>query len=45
MKKKIFKIPDDYFKDIDVKIQVPTFMCKVCGEQVLDVPSNWHLKK
>lgn len=32
-------IPKDFFKNIDFKIEVPTFICS-CGDKVLDTPHN-----
>jgi hypothetical protein len=39
MKKKIIKIPKDFFKDLKFKIDLPTFKCS-CGKEVLDTPAN-----
>lgn len=42
---KTIKITKDYFKDIDFHIKLPTFTCKICGETILDCPSNQKYKE
>lgn len=47
MKKRKFKVPEGFYedKDFDFKIELPTFKCRVCGEELLDCPSNWIWKE
>lgn len=37
---KIYKVPKDFFKGLDFKVQVPTILCPICGEEILDTPTN-----
>jgi len=34
-----FKVPKNFFKNLDYKITVPTIICS-CGEEVLDTLTN-----
>jgi hypothetical protein len=34
------EIPKEFFKELDYKIELPTITCEICGEQILDTPSN-----
>lgn len=44
MEKKI-NIPKDFFKELDFKLQVPTILCPICEEEILDTPTNRLLTK
>lgn len=35
---KYVKITKDFFKDCSFEIKMPTFTCRVCGEEILDCP-------
>jgi len=37
--KKYIKITPDMFKDLEFKIELPTFQCS-CGEEILLTPEN-----
>lgn len=41
MEKKTIKIPKDFYKKLDCQpIKVPTIQCLLCGEIILDTPTN-----
>jgi uncharacterized protein (UPF0212 family) len=41
MQKKIFKIPKEFYEGLEhVKIELATIKCVVCGEEILDTPTN-----
>jgi hypothetical protein len=41
MKKKTFKIPKEFYEDMeDIKIELATIKCSICGEKILDTPTN-----
>lgn len=42
--KKRFKIPQGFFKKLNIKIELPTFKCKICGKKILDCTRNWNYK-
>ena len=44
MEKKI-KIPKDFFRELNFKLQVPTILCPICGEEILDTLTNRLLTK
>lgn len=41
--KEAFKCNPEYI-NCDIEITVPTFQCRVCGEEILDCPSHWQYK-
>lgn len=44
-RKRYITITKEYYKDVSFEINLPTFKCKCCGVIILDIPSNFHLKK
>ena len=44
MRKEYIKTSKEVWNKIKHKISFPTFKCKYCGGDVLDIPSNYHLK-
>jgi hypothetical protein len=37
---KYIKIDQNFFKNINFIVEIPTISCPVCGEQILDIPTN-----
>jgi len=40
MKNKEIQIPKSFFKKLKCKIKLPTIKCNICGEEILDTPTN-----
>ena len=40
MNKKLIKVPKGFFKKLKCDIKIPTIKCAMCGQKVLDTPSN-----
>jgi uncharacterized protein (UPF0212 family) len=41
MKRLIFKIPKEFYEGLEhIKIELATIKCVVCGEEILDTPTN-----
>ena len=39
-KEKTIKIPKNFFKKLKWKVKLPTIKCIICGEDVLNTPTN-----
>lgn len=41
--KKEIKIYKEFYRKLDYKIKLPSFKCKICGQEILLTPTNMRL--